>query len=384
MADEAVDPFGEARAGAGVAWGRYDGEETPLLLRWRELREAARDWRRYSSDAPARLTLPDETAARDFRQLPIETDPPQHTAWRALVEDVFRRPLQADYAEAIAALAGRAVEAACAQETCDVVEAFAAPLQSRALALLLGLPESAAEEWIGWGAHAFKIEGRVDAARAVRLTEQVERLIDRAADRPGDDIASRLLAAEFEGRRLTRQEVKGFLHLTFAGGRDTLINAICGVVDHLARRPDDLAALRAAPALIATAAEEFVRYLSPLTHIGRVCREAAEFAGRPVAPGARIGLCFAAANFDATVFDAPQELRLSRTPNPHVGYGVGPHACLGSTHARVLLRALLRELAGRLDRLEPVERRRGVREIAGHARAHGYERLRVRFVAGPA
>jgi hypothetical protein len=75
-------------------------------------------------------------------------------------------------------------------------------------------------------------------------------------------------------------------------------------------------------------------------------------------------------------------VRLSRSPNPHVGYGSGPHACLGSTHARVLLRALLRGLAGRIDRLEPIEGRRGERDIAGLRRAHGYEALRVRFRPG--
>jgi cytochrome P450 len=380
MADIPIDPFAAARTASGVVCGAYDGENVPLLLRYRDLREAAADWRRFSNDAPARLTLPDESAVRALRQLPIETDPPLHGAYRALAHDFFRRPLQEDYGARIAGLVGEAIEAASARESCDVVADFATPLQSRALAVLLALPQSDAQEWIGWGAHAFKSEGRADRDRAERLEAHIERLIDRALAAPGEDIASRLLAADFQGRRLTRAEVAGFLHVAFAGGRDTVINTICGVIDHLATHPDDLAALRRDPASIATAAEEFVRYISPLTHIGRVCREATEVAGHPRAAGERIGLCFASANFDEAVFEAPHEVRLSRSPNPHVGYGSGPHACLGSTHARVLLRALLRELAGRIDRLAPIERRRSKRDIAGLRRAHGYEALRVRFL----
>ncbi|MBM3524366.1 MAG: cytochrome P450 [Alphaproteobacteria bacterium] len=382
MADARIDPFGLARRRTGVAEGDYDGETVPLLLRHRELRDAARDWRRFSSDAPARLTLPDETAARSLRQLPIETDPPMHTAYRALVtEFLLRRPVRAAYAEHITELVSRTIDAACASAVCDVVAEFAVPLQSRALAVLLGLPQSEAEEWIGWGAHAFKTEGRIEPERAARLERCIERLIDRAIASPGDDLPSLLLTADFQGRRLTRREVIGFMHVVFAGGRDTVINTICGAIDHLAREPGDLAALRADPALVITAAEEFVRYVSPLTHIGRICAEPTEVGGRTRAAGERVGLCFAAANFDESVFESPQELRLSRTPNPHVGYGSGPHVCLGASHARMLLRTLLRELADRVEALELVEARHGQRDIAGHLRRHGHERLAVRFIA---
>jgi cytochrome P450 len=283
--------------------------------------------------------------------------------------------------ERLGDLVSQAIDSACACASCDVVTDFAVPLQSRALTLLLGLPLSEADEWIGWGAHAFKTAGRSDPERAARLERCIERLIDRAATSPGDDLPSLLLAADFQGRKLTRPEIVGFMHLAFAGGRDTVINTICGAIDHLAREPGDLAALRDDPALVVTAAEEFVRYLSPLTHIGRICKEPTEIGGRVRAPGDRIGLCFAAANFDESVFESPQELRLSRRPNPHVGYGGGVHVCLGASHARMLLRTLLRELAGRIDALELIEARYGRREIAGHWRRHGHERLSVCFVA---
>jgi len=381
MANEQIDPFDEVRKKSGIVYGAYDGETVPLLLRYRDVREAARDWQRFSSNAPARLTLPDETGVRSLRQLPIEADPPAHTAYRALVHYWFRRPLDAVFSDRVAALVVREIDSACSRGVCNVPRDFAVPLQSRALALLLGLPESMAEEWIGWGVHAFKSEGKADPERAARLEQHIDTIIDRAMAEPANDLASRLLTVEYEGRKLTRTEIAGFLHVAFAGGRDTVINVICGMIAHFAQEPEDLSRLRHDPALISTAAEEFVRYLSPLTHIGRVCIEAASVGDAPRAVGDRIGLCFAAANFDETIFEAPQEFRISRSPNPHLGYGIGAHSCLGSTHARVLFRTLLRELSTSVTALLPVTVQHGYRDIAGQRRRHGYNALDVRFLS---
>ncbi|ROU02581.1 cytochrome P450 [Histidinibacterium lentulum] len=373
------DPFAPYRDAGGYL-GDFRGERIPVILGYHAVRDAAKDWQRFSNDAQGRVPIPAEDDVRSLRQLPIETDPPLHTELKDLVRDWFRRPAtDPALREAITVLVAEAVEKALAAGEVEVVSGFALPLQSRALALLLGLPRAAGEEWIAWGLHAFRTAGVNDPARADRLLKVLERETDRAMAQGGDDFFAFLAGAEFRGRKLTRDEILGYAHVTFAGGRDTLIASIATALRHMAQRPEDLKALRHSNRLAVTGAEEIVRWLSPLDHIGRICPHADEVGGHPRAPGERIALCWAAANHDPAVFADAQTLRLDRSPNPHVGYGAGDHACLGASHARAVIRAVLTETAARAGRIDLVEEAPDMRDIGGVVHRRGYARLTLRF-----
>ena len=151
MSDELPDPFRDARQQEGVLPIPAGDETIPMLLRHEEVRRAAKDWRTFSSDAPFRVPIPSEEHLRHDRQLPIETDPPDHTEYRELVEPLFLRAREPAYLERIEAIVTRLVEESLAHETNEVVEGFALPLQSRALTVLLNVPEAEADRWIGWG-----------------------------------------------------------------------------------------------------------------------------------------------------------------------------------------------------------------------------------------
>jgi len=372
-----IDPFGPARAAGGYA-GDFGGEVMPVLTRWRDVRDAARDWQRFSNDGPGRVPVPVETDIRSLRQLPIEIDPPAHGAYKALVKDWFRRPLEDPaLAARIGAIAQDRVAAALDAGPVDAVQSIALPLQSHALAALFGLPETEAEVWSGWGLHAFKTKGRNDPARAAALMQMIEGYVDAGRDGAGETFFDHLATVRMDDRPLTRDERLGFAHVAFAGGRDTLIHTMAGAMWHLARIPADLDRLRADPALMSRATEEFVRYLSPLTHIGRICTRDDTVAGLPRQPGERIALCWAAANFDEAVFDAADEVRIGRAQNPHVGFGAGDHACLGAAHARAVIRALLAALAERVARIDMIDAVPGTRDIGGIVRAQGFARLTV-------
>jgi cytochrome P450 len=373
--DLTFDPFGPARASGGYA-GDFNGEVMPVLTRWRDVRAAARDWQRFSNDGPGRVPVPDETDIRSLRQLPIEIDPPAHGAYKELVKDWFRRPLEDPaMAARIAAIARGRVIAALDQGPVEVVQAISLPIQSHALATLFGLPEAEAEIWTGWGFHAFKTKGRNDPAKAAMLMTRIEGYVDAGRDGASETFFDHLASARLDGRPLTRDEKLGFSHVAFAGGRDTLIHTMSGAMWHLARTPADLERLRAEPELLARATEEFVRFFSPLTHIGRICTRVDEVAGLPRSPGERISLCWAAANFDGSTFDDPLGLRIDRAQNPHVGFGAGDHACLGAAHARAVIRALLTALADRVARIDLVEAIPGARDIGGITRSQGFTRL---------
>jgi cytochrome P450 len=373
------DPFRRARETDGVLRCPFQGDEIPMILRHEEVRRAAKDWQTFSSDAPFRVPIPSEEHLRSVRQLPIELDPPDHEDYRALVEPLFLRAKQAAFAARVDDIVERLLDDALARDSIEIVEGFALPLQSRALTVLLDVPESEADIWIGWGVHVFHGDDGLKKAR--QLEDYLNDRFDRAAVAPDDDFFGVLTKATFRGRPLTRAEMLGFANLAFAGGRDTIIHSIACAIGHLAATPADFALLRADPGRIILAAEEFFRVFMPLTHIGRVCPVATEVHGTIVEPGGRVSLGWASANLDGEVFDDPLAIRLDRRPNPHVSFGFGAHLCLGAAHSRTVMKSLLGALCRRVARIETVSKRDRVEHTAAYDRSLGYDELTVRMHA---
>ena len=374
----AADPFAAARREAGVVDGDFDGERIPLILRHRDVRAAAANYSAYSSDAPFRVPIPSEEDVRQVRQLPIETDPPDHSEYRAIVQPFFSAPKRPEMALKMEVLVNGMLDALLCGSKVEVVEEFALPLQSRALTLLLNMPMSEADEWISWGQHVFHTETGRSVDKGNVLDRYIHRQLDRAEAGPGEDFFSALVEAQFRGRRLSREEMVGFANLAFAGGRDTVIATVALALAHLATHPQDRARLRAEPNLVRSAVEEVVRIASPLTLIGRSCPHATNVLGSKVEPGGRVAICWASANRDETVFEAPEELRIDRKRNPHVAFGAGPHRCLGASHARLVLRTLISQLCERETGLELVESRPKYESWPAYRRQTGYEKLWIR------
>ena len=373
------DPFSEFRKEGEVLKCPFQGEEVPMILRHADVRAAGKNWQQFSSDAPFRVPIPSEEEFRRMRQLPIETDPPEHGEWRKIVEPFFKRAKKVEVIEKVDALIGRFLEEAIARESVEVVNDFALPVQSHALTYLLDVPEKEAETWIGWGMHVFG-----DKNPEERAGETLERYLEeqfvQARDNPGEDFFSALTKAEFGGRPLTHDEMMGFANLTFAGGRDTVIHTISLIFDHFAKRPEDLIFLREDPKRVALASEEFFRVATPLTHIGRVCPVETEAYGVTVPADGRVSLCWSSANHDETVFEKPEETKLDRKPNPHVAFGAGPHLCLGAPHARLIVRSLLQAMIEKVASVEVVRVERLIEKEARYERANGFGMLEVRAV----
>lgn len=373
------DPFREARISDGVLRCPFQGESVPMLLRHAEVRQAAKDWKTFSSDAPFRVPIPSEEELRSMRQLPIETNPPEHTEYRAIVDPFFQRAKTPEVVAKVEGLIDGLLGTAMDRGSIEVVHDFALPVQSHALTYLLNVPESEAETYIGWGIHVFK-DPEDSASKAPSLEDYLHAQFDRAEKDSGKDFFSALTRATFRGRALTREEMMGFGNLTFAGGRDTIIHSISSIVAYLGRNPAALEFLREDPKRIVHAGEEFFRVFMPLTHIGRVCPVATEVHGETVPPGGRVSLGWAAANHDESVFDAPDEIRLDRKPNPHISFGFGAHLCLGAPHARLIVRSLLKALVNRVGGVEVLEAVEHVEHQARYERSNGYDSLTARFL----
>jgi cytochrome P450 len=371
------DPFAEKRAKGPVLETEFDGDPVAMILGLKDVRKAARDWETFSSDAPFRVPIPREEDLRSVRQFPIESDPPEHAEYRKIVEPVFNRPNEPEYQARMAGLIHEMISESISAQSIEAVSAFALPLQSRALTFLLGVPESEARSWIKWGVHVLR-DG--DGPTKGKEMEQYCRdALIRCSGWGEGNFFSILNRATFQGRLLTDDEKLGFANLAFAGGRDTVINTVCLILSHFAHQPDDLERLREEPELVNCAGEEFVRFATPLTHIGRKCPVDTEVHGVKVKSDQLISLCWASANFDETVFENPGEIRLDRKPNPHVAFGNGIHNCLGASHARLIIRTLLAQLPELISSITLLSDQPKIEKTADYERVNSFESLELRM-----
>jgi cytochrome P450 len=380
---EFEDPFIAVRQEKGI--GEMDDQNDPvqMVLRLKDVRKTAHNWKTFQSGAqPGRIVIPSEVEIRDTRQLPFELDPPKHTEFRAIVEEWFKRPQGEAYAEKVKEQISQAIDEALLKDSFDMVIDLALPIQSRALTLLLNIPIEEAETWISWGTHVFRSEGEaLDGDKANILYDYIDKEIERAEANPTDDLYSLLLAAEYEGRKVTKEEVKGVLVLTFAGGRDTIINALTNSTAYFAEYPKSLQRLYEEPQLIGKAVEEFVRYFSPLTQMGRVVTEDTYVCEHAAKADTRVSLCWASANRDETVFENPNEIQIDRKMNPHVGFGFSHHKCMGAPHARQVMKVFIEVLTEKVKEIEVLDFKENIEELGEFKRKVGFHKLQIKLKA---
>jgi cytochrome P450 len=301
-----------------------------------ELRAAARDWEHFSSD------LLGDVDVRDYKQLPLEVDPPEHGVYRKLMEPIFGRPQilshEPQLREVATTLATRFGEAG----QVEAVSELALPMVVSAIGIAFGRSQDI-DEYLSWGTDAWQTlpDGTRDGSR---LRDYLDRVFAEVKATPGDDAFSVFATAEVEGRPLTHDELLGLGSIILSGGRDTVISLISGSLWHLAQ--DDVARARLAsePDGIPTAVEEYLRYLSPLPAMERVATEHVSGEWGEAEAEDVVLLGFASANHDRTVFGDPAAVDIERSPNRHVAFGNGPHTCIGLHLARLEARLMLEEL----------------------------------------
>ena len=378
-----LDVFKERRNASGI--GQMDDQNDPvnMLLGLKDVRKAAHNCAVFQSGAkPGRIVIPSEVAIRETRQIPFEVDPPEHGGFRELLNPWFKRPSDDAYQASLQQIIDDTIDYALRVQLLDIVSEFALPLQSKALTLLLNTTMDKAQTWIDWGTHVFRSEDSdLDGDKANILYDYIDNEIDKAMANPSDDLYSVLLAAQVNGQKMTKEQVKGVMILTFAGGRDTVINAITNSIAYFSENITDLQRIHDEPEIINRAVEELIRYFSPLTQMGRVATEDTQVCEHAIKADSRISLCWASANRDESVFKNPNNVDFDRKVNPHVSFGFSHHNCLGATHARQLLRQLVLSLAKKVASIEIVEADENIEQLGEFSRKVGFNSLRVRLAA---
>ncbi|WP_306212105.1 cytochrome P450 [Actinoplanes sp. RD1] len=291
----------------------------------------------------------------------MENEPPTHTRLRSLVAGAFGRGHVERLGPAVAAEAARLVQAAGTEF--DLLADVAEPLAVTVIAELLGVPREDRHRLRPWSAAIVRMYeiSRTPGDEAAALeacrefADYLRDLARRRAQEPRDDLISHLVAA----RGLSSDELVASAILLLNAGHEASVNALGGGMTALLRHPDQLARLRADRALVATAAEEMIRYDPPLHMFVRTAAADVTVAGVRIPAGAQVAALLGAANRDPAVFRDPDSFDVGRDPNPHAGFGAGLHFCLGAPLARIELRAALSallDLPGLALAAEPVHR----------------------------
>lgn len=305
------------------------------------------------------LNDPPQEELEFFRTMMLAMDPPKHNFYRRLVGAVFTPKRATSWRDSIADTVRSILDEVSERGECDLVEDIAGKLPSYIIAELVGIPRADGvrlyelTELMHSAPDAVSDEERFGAMQGiVGYAAQVR--ADKLAN-PAEDIASRLLAAEIDGQRLTEAEFCSFFMLLLNAGGDTTRNLIGGAVLTLFDNPVEFARLRADVAgLMPKAVDELLRYQSPVVYMRRTATQDTELAGTAIAAGDKLALYYGAANRDPSVFADPDKLILDRTPNDQVAFGGGgPHYCLGSHFGRIEVGEMFSQLLTRFPDLAP-------------------------------
>jgi cytochrome P450 len=329
------------------------------LTRYDDVWSVDRDYQAFSSE-PTIMIADGAGGGMGPYKMMLMMDPPDHTAFRKLIRGEFTLPSAKLRAERIDALARQIVDSVIERGECDFVADIAGEMPSFVIAELLGLP-------LDDGRELYKLTEAIHTAPEAqapgagtmavqKMFEYGRGVIDEKRARPADDLASRLLACEVDGRRLDDMEFLLFFLLLIDAGGDTTRNLLAGGLIALMEHPDQHAWLmQDLPGRLEGAREELLRWTSPVIYMRRTARHDVELGGKTIREGDKAVMYFGSANRDGRHIDRPDTLDLARQDNEHLAFGAGAHVCLGQHIARIEIDAMLREVLTRLKDVELAE-----------------------------
>lgn len=326
-----------------------------VISRYEDIVEAAQDTERFSSTDGAGIPpLP------MVGMIPIDTDPPDHREYRAIINPALTVNAARKHEDRIRALAVELVEPLVGRDEFEVSSAVATVMAPKATLGFVGFPEEDHELMIKATDDVTRLRGtetpRV-AEAGMEMFQTATKLVmtRRAQDQESadaDDLLRLLIEGDFQGRKLADQEIVMNLMVLLFGAVDTTASAINGALYYLATHPEDQRQLRDGGEIPNLALEELIRWSSPLQGLGRTVTQDTEIGGCPMHKGDRVLLHWASGNRDASQFSDPENVDLERKPNKHLGFGMGPHRCVGVHFGKLMLRVTLEEFLARIPQFE--------------------------------
>ena len=290
--------------------------------------------------------------------IPLNIDGAEHRQFRRLLDPLFAPKAVAYLEPSIRQLANDLVDRFIDDGRVEFHDRFAVPLPGSIFLDMFGLPledleflEGCKDGCIKTGADDILEMHRLAVVAGNRLRDYLNVELDRREQlgAPGDDLLSRLMTFELEGRRLTRDQLLNVMHLFMIAGLDTVTASLSCIVGWLARHPVEQQMLMSDPSRLPAAIEELMRTENPVLTGGmRYAAADTEVAGVPLRRGDKIDVCWTTANLDPEQFPDPLRVDLNRPANRHIAFASGLHRCLGSHLARLELRTAISVLHERV------------------------------------
>ncbi|OBF92809.1 steroid C27-monooxygenase [Mycobacterium sp. 852002-51152_SCH6134967] len=371
--------FAQLRKTAPVWWNEqpesiFDDGGYWVISRHEDIKAISRNGELWSTNRKgAVMRLPEGVTSDQLeltKALLINHDAPEHTRLRKLVSRLFTPRAITTLEERLATAAREIVSEAKQKGSGNFVDDIAMRLPLLAIADLIGVPEADREKLFGWTNAIMNTDDPdFDSDPTAANAELMGYAYAMAEERrrcPADDIVTRLIEADLDGESLDDVEFAFFVILLAVAGNETTRNAMTHGMNAFFENPEQWELFkRDRPA---TAADEIVRWATPVHCFQRTALADTELAGVTIREGQRVGLFYSSANFDEEVFDQPFRFDISRDPNPHLGFGGnGAHYCIGANLARMEIKLIFNEIAD---------------QIPGIAKAGEPQRLRSGWING--
>ncbi len=336
-----------------------DGPGFWAVTRYDDVYNIGRNAEVFSSEPTIMIQNPDENLAShssEFKMM-LMMDPPEHTAYRKLISREFTQGPARQYNERITQLATQIVDAVIDKGECEFVNEIAGEMPSFVIADLMGLP-------LEDGRELYKLTEVIHSApetlpenaipeAVMKMFAYGQEVINEKRDKPGDDLASKLLAAEVDGHKLTEMEFLLFFMLLVDAGGDTTRNLVATGMHELIKNPQQMQLLREdVDAHLPAARDELLRKITPVIYMRRTATRDTTLGDKEIKAGDKVVMYYGAANHDDAMFDAPHTLDITRSPNKHIAFGGGHHVCLGQWFARLEIDAIMREVLNRMTDIE--------------------------------
>ncbi|WND56849.1 cytochrome P450 [Mycolicibacterium vanbaalenii] len=332
---------------------------------------------RYASRHPEIFSSAEGITVEDFpveirmmSQSFIAMDAPRHTQLRGITLDAFKPRNMLRLQDWIQGHARDLISEISHLGEGDFVDLVSVKLPGRIFGSFFGLPPgelhektiNAAQRTLGWTDP--EVRGDLTAVElfvgaVMDLHETVTTLLPERRANPGDDLLSWMVQAEFDGEKMTDDELKAFFTLLAVAANDTTRHASAHAILAFSQFPDQRDLLVAdVEGRVDTAVEEVLRWASPLVHMRRTAVQDVTLRGSEIKAGDKVVLWYSSANRDEDIFEDPFKFDIARNPNPHIAFGGGgPHFCLGAALARTMLRSLLTEVYTRIPDISAPEPR---------------------------
>ena len=292
------------------------------------------------------------------RSVMLNMDAPHHTRLRKIISRGFTPRAISRLEEELAQRAQNIAKSAAAEGSGDFVEQVSCELPLQAIAGLLGVPQDDRDKLFRW---SNEMTGSDDpeyadvdpAVSSMELIMYAMAMADERGKNPTDDIVTTLIQADIDGEKLSDDEFGFFVIMLAVAGNETTRNSITHGMIAMAENPQQWEIFkRDRPA---TAADEIVRWATPVSAFQRTALEDTQLGGVQIKKGQRLVMSYRSANFDEDVFENPESFNVLRDPNPHVGFGgTGAHYCIGANLARMTINLIFNAVADHMPDLKPI------------------------------